>query len=92
MAIRALRYGPYGIVAGDLNQPPADPAHPSPDYAAMPPSPPCPGSRFELAGQCGHADRGGHTQHLGAKDLLGQTGRWVDREQSASAADGSDRS
>lgn len=35
IATRALRYGPYGIVAGDLNYPPADPDHPSPDYAAM---------------------------------------------------------
>ncbi|MGW0712502.1 endonuclease/exonuclease/phosphatase family protein [Streptomyces sp. NPDC002643] len=37
IATRALRYGPYGIVAGDLNYPPADPANPSPDYAAMRP-------------------------------------------------------
>ncbi|NUK09952.1 endonuclease/exonuclease/phosphatase family protein [Streptomyces lunaelactis] len=35
VATRALRYGPYGIVAGDMNYPPADPASPSPDYAAM---------------------------------------------------------
>ncbi|WP_328698563.1 hypothetical protein [Streptomyces sp. NBC_00342] len=35
IATRALRYGPYGIVAGDINYPPADPASPSPDYAAM---------------------------------------------------------
>lgn len=37
IATRALRYGPYGIVAGDMNYPPADPAHPVPDYAAMRP-------------------------------------------------------
>jgi len=35
VATRALRYGPYGIVAGDINYPPADPSHPAPDYAAM---------------------------------------------------------
>ncbi|MER6500183.1 endonuclease/exonuclease/phosphatase family protein [Streptomyces sp. NPDC001455] len=35
LATRALRYGPYGIVAGDLNYPPADPASPAPDYGAM---------------------------------------------------------
>lgn len=35
IATRALRYGPYGIVAGDLNYPPADPNSPSPDYAQM---------------------------------------------------------
>ncbi|MEU5836341.1 hypothetical protein ABZ820_22105 [Streptomyces diacarni] len=37
LATRALRYGPYGIVAGDINYPPADPRHPAPDYAAMRP-------------------------------------------------------
>jgi endonuclease/exonuclease/phosphatase family metal-dependent hydrolase len=37
IATRALRYGPYGIVAGDLNYPPADPNSPSPDYAQMRP-------------------------------------------------------
>lgn len=35
LATRALRYGPYGIVAGDINYPPVDTASPSPDYAAM---------------------------------------------------------
>lgn len=35
IATRALRYGPYGIVAGDMNYPPADPDSPAPDYAAM---------------------------------------------------------
>ncbi|MFF8919160.1 hypothetical protein ACF08M_39190 [Streptomyces sp. NPDC015032] len=35
IATRALRYGPYGIVAGDLNYPPADPGNPAPDYGAM---------------------------------------------------------
>lgn len=35
VATRALRYGPYGIVGGDLNYPPANPDSPSPDYAAM---------------------------------------------------------
>ncbi|MFE6023754.1 hypothetical protein ACFQ6O_46205 [Streptomyces sp. NPDC056441] len=35
IATRALRYGPYAIVAGDINYPPADPTSPSPDYAAM---------------------------------------------------------
>ncbi|MFB6507530.1 MULTISPECIES: hypothetical protein [unclassified Streptomyces] len=35
LATRALRYGPYGIVAGDINYPPADPDSPCPDYARM---------------------------------------------------------
>ncbi|MFB9571939.1 hypothetical protein [Streptomyces yanii] len=35
IATRALRYGSYGIVAGDINHPPVDSASPSPDYAAM---------------------------------------------------------
>ncbi|MFF1651693.1 hypothetical protein, partial [Streptomyces sp. NPDC058240] len=30
IATRALRYGPYGIVASDMNYPPADPASPPP--------------------------------------------------------------
>lgn len=37
VATRAYRYGPYGIIGGDLNYPPADPGNPSPDYAAMRP-------------------------------------------------------
>ncbi|WP_331452151.1 endonuclease/exonuclease/phosphatase family protein [Streptomyces sp. SS162] len=37
LATRALRYGPYGIVAGDINYPPADPKHPAPDYVEMRP-------------------------------------------------------
>lgn len=37
IATRALRYGPYGLVAGDINYPPADPSSPAPDYAEMRP-------------------------------------------------------
>ncbi|MEU6647714.1 endonuclease/exonuclease/phosphatase family protein [Streptomyces albidoflavus] len=37
VATRAYRYGPYGIVAGDINYPPAHPDSPAPDYAAMRP-------------------------------------------------------
>lgn len=37
VAARAYRYGPYGIVAGDINYPPAPPSSPSPDYEAMRP-------------------------------------------------------
>ncbi|MEU3565413.1 endonuclease/exonuclease/phosphatase family protein [Kitasatospora sp. NPDC006786] len=36
-ATRALRYGPYGMVCGDINYPPASPDSPEPDYAAMRP-------------------------------------------------------
>lgn len=35
LATRALRYGPYGIVCGDFNYPPASPDHPQPDYGNM---------------------------------------------------------
>lgn len=35
LATRAMRYGPYGIIAGDENYPPASPDHPAPDYANM---------------------------------------------------------
>ncbi|MEU5431113.1 hypothetical protein AB0H73_36670 [Streptomyces olivoreticuli] len=37
LATRASRYGPYGIVGGDINFPPAAPEHPAPDFAAMRP-------------------------------------------------------
>ncbi|RLU86232.1 hypothetical protein CTZ27_24960 [Streptomyces griseocarneus] len=37
LATRASRYGPYGIVGGDINYPPASVEHPDPDYAAMRP-------------------------------------------------------
>lgn len=32
LARRALKYGQYAIIAGDLNYPPADPAHPAPAF------------------------------------------------------------
>ncbi|MGI5526823.1 hypothetical protein ACQEVX_05150 [Streptomyces syringium] len=37
LATRAYRYGPYGIIAGDINYPPAAPEHPAPDYESMRP-------------------------------------------------------
>lgn len=37
VATRAMRYGPYAVVSGDINYPPASPDHPAPDYAQMRP-------------------------------------------------------
>lgn len=37
LATRAMRYGPYGIVAGDINYPPCSPDSPAPDYSTMRP-------------------------------------------------------
>ncbi|GGT23181.1 endonuclease/exonuclease/phosphatase family protein [Streptomyces griseoviridis] len=37
IATRAYRYGPYALVGGDLNYPPAHPDSPPPDYTAMRP-------------------------------------------------------
>jgi endonuclease/exonuclease/phosphatase family metal-dependent hydrolase len=37
IATRAMRYGPYGAICGDINFPAASPDHPAPDYAAMRP-------------------------------------------------------
>ncbi|MFI1182470.1 hypothetical protein ACH4UT_23350 [Streptomyces sp. NPDC020799] len=37
LATRAYRYGPYGIIGGDINYPPAAAEHPAPDYETMRP-------------------------------------------------------
>lgn len=37
VATRGYKYGPFAVVCGDYNYPPASSQHPAPDYAAMRP-------------------------------------------------------
>ncbi|MER5973308.1 endonuclease/exonuclease/phosphatase family protein [Streptomyces sp. NPDC002055] len=90
IATRAYRYGPYALIGGDLNYPPAHPSSPAPDYATMRPyniaartrlpseagAPLVPDRRVtEMLAYAGYTDAAWHRyQQCGNRDLLRATG------------------
>ncbi|MFJ7023589.1 hypothetical protein ACIQUW_35030, partial [Streptomyces sp. NPDC101117] len=89
-ATRAMKYGPYGVIGGDVNYPPASPEHPAPDYAALLPYNRAARTRLpsesggelvpdrrvtEMLVYSGYVDAAWHLyEQSGNKDLLGKTG------------------
>ncbi|MFF4534116.1 endonuclease/exonuclease/phosphatase family protein [Streptomyces sp. NPDC001407] len=90
VATRGYRYGPYALIAGDINYPPASPDHPQPAYEEMRPYNRAARTRLpsevdgrlvperrvaEKLEQSGYVDAAWHLfQESGDKQLLARTG------------------